>query len=110
MEQQEQTTGYALETHNKKSSESEQLVEYFPVKDTPFTVAKNGKEWYVLMGKYRLTEAMETKEEAMRDAKGTKWMRIMQVIQIMLTDHESEKTKAEEANKNQLKLSLTENN
>ena len=56
--------GNAKET-DKPQSGKQQLVEYFPVKDTPFTVAKNGNEWFVLMGKYRLTENLTTKSKGL---------------------------------------------
>jgi len=71
---------------DSSKSNGEELVQYYPVDDTPFTVAKNNEQWYVLMGKYRLTEALKTKAEATKNAKEMKWMRIMQVIHIMLED------------------------
>lgn len=71
---------------DKPKSNGEQLVEYIEVKDTPFTVARNDKDWYLLMGKYRLTEALKTKEEAMGAVNTQRWIRIMQVINIMIDD------------------------
>lgn len=56
----------------KKTKESKgderQLVEYEQVKGTPFTAVKDKGEWFVLMGKYRLSEGFGYKEEAIRYA------------------------------------------
>lgn len=92
METKDSTTGYAVETRSKKSN-SEELIEYHEIKDTPFTIARNGDEWFVLMGKYRLTEKLKDKAEATKEAKSMTWFRIMQVISIMITDNENEKAK-----------------
>lgn len=88
-EQQESTLGIVNKTAKQKSN-SKQLVEYFPVDDTPFTVARNDQEWFVLMGKYRFTEALKTKKDAMRNARAITWTRILQVIQVMLEDNNNE--------------------
>lgn len=103
--EQDTTRGYALETHKQKSN-GEKLVNYWEVPNTPFTVAKNGEEYFVLMGKYRFTEALKSKGEAWKEAEKMSWTRIMQVISVMITDAENEKNKKEEEIKNQLKLAL----
>lgn len=85
--------GLVNENDNKKSNGKEQLIEYHEVKGTPFTVARNGTEWFVLMGKYRFTENMGTRIKATREANAMTWTKIMQVIQVMITDNENEKNK-----------------
>lgn len=85
--------GLVNENDNKKSNGKEQLIEYHEIKNTPFTVARNGTEWFVLMGKYRFTEDMKTRQAATREAKSMTWTRIMQVITVMINDHEQEKQK-----------------
>jgi hypothetical protein len=104
----EETLGYAREIGKQKFSFSNwvkdlfrkktkegddprQLVEYEQVKGTPFTAVKDGNKWYVLMGKYRLTEAMETKAEAVKDAEEITYFRIMQIFNIMMQDYQDQK-------------------
>lgn len=104
-EQQGSILGIAKKTSNKKSN-SKQLVEYFPVDDTPFTVARNDQEWFVLMGKYRFTEALKTKKDAMRNARAMTWTRILQVVKVMMEDEKQEQAKQQAIDKNQTKLEL----
>ena len=43
-------------------------MEFKQVKETPFTLAKQNEEWYILLGKYRLSEGYETEKEAEKEA------------------------------------------
>lgn len=76
---------------DRPASGNEQLIEYHKVEGTPFTIARNGKEWFVLMGKYRLTEDVKTRRNAMQNALKMTWDRMMQVMQIMITDELNER-------------------
>lgn len=88
----EQGTSIGLVNENNKSKSSgEQLIEYFQVENTPFTVARNGTEWFVLMGKYRFTEDVKTKKAAIQEARKMTWDRILQVITAVINDHEEQK-------------------
>lgn len=108
--EQEETLGYAREigkpkysfkewvkslfrkkTKEERGDDPKQLTEYEQVKGTPFTAVKDNGKWYVLMGKYRLTESFETKTEAVKDAEEITYFRIMQVFQIMMQDYEDQK-------------------
>lgn len=86
--------GLVNEKDNKQSG-NEQLIEYHPVKGTPFTVARQNKEWFVLMGKYRFTQDLKSRREATKEALKMNWERIMQVIQVMITDNEQQKEQIE---------------
>lgn len=69
-----------IEIDHEKNTE---LLEYTEVKNTPFTIAKWENGYYVLMGKHRLTEKLDTKEEAEEDANRTDWDRLIQVVAII---------------------------
>ena len=62
-----------------KNEKNTKLVEFKEVKKTPFTLAKQNEEWYILLGKYRLSEGYETEKEAEKEAKTVCWNKIMQV-------------------------------
>jgi hypothetical protein len=67
------------------------LVERENVENTPFTIYKHEKEWFVLIGMYRLSESFKTKEEALEDAKRTDWERMMQVMGVMIENYNKNK-------------------
>lgn len=85
--------GLANENDSKQSG-NKQMIEYHPVAGTPFTVAREGERWFVLMGKYRFTEDLKSRGEATKHAKTKSWTTIMQVIQVMITDNEQQKENA----------------
>lgn len=58
------------------------------VEDTPFKVVETEKGNFVVLGNHRLTHEIETKEEAIKEAKKMTWERIMQVIHILVENHE----------------------
>jgi len=69
------------------------LIEREEVNGTPFTLVKQNENWYVLLGKYRLSEAYQEKEEALKDANRNDWMRTMQVVGIMIENYNENLTK-----------------
>jgi len=69
----------------------EQLVEYEQVPNTPFTIVKQNDKWFVTMGKYRLSEQLETKQEALEESQNESWFRMMQIMRIMIEQYEVEK-------------------
>ena len=80
----------------KKVIDNKQLVEYIEIEGTPFTAVKEGGSWFLVMGRYRLTEALTSKEEAIKEGANQTWWRIMQVVKIMIEDHEKNKDKDKE--------------
>lgn len=86
----EETHGTVNETDKPKSN-SDQLLEKIEIENTPFTAIKVEDKWFLMMGKYRLTEAL-TKDEVLAASLDESWFRIMQVIKIMIEDHDKEKT------------------
>lgn len=72
--------GNVNETDNKDC-----LIEYKQVEGTPFQVVTKEhpeldvKEYYVMFGKYRISEKIEEEEEAMKQAKVIDWWKIMSI-------------------------------
>ena len=60
-----------------------------------FTVRKFEKQYYVMLGKYRLTDGFETKEEAIKDSERNDVLRIMQLAEIVYNSREEQKLKEE---------------
>ena len=79
----ENTNNSDLLSKNEKNTK---LVEFKQVKETPFTLAKQNEEWYILLGKYRLSEGYETEKEAEKEAKRVCWNKIMQVMSVIITE------------------------
>lgn len=67
----------------KPDSRNTELLEKEEVEGTPFTIVKNEELWYILLGKYRLTEGYEDKEEALKEANVINWNKILQVCIII---------------------------
>ena len=81
----QQNTQTSVDQQDKQnlSSNEKQLVEVHDVPGLPFKIIKNDKEWHVVLGRYRLTGALETREEAEEDAKRVDWDRMLQVMTIV---------------------------
>lgn len=76
-----------VETEERFVGEDEEAHE---IKGTPFTIARHKTEWYVLIGKYRITEGFATKEEAIEDSKRTDWERHLQIIDVVLKNNKKQ--------------------
>lgn len=74
-------------TPDSKDSNSKQLVEIEEVKGTPFAKVKEGKYWALVLGNYKLTPPMK-KEDIEEEAKRMDWNRIMQVMHVMIEQHD----------------------
>lgn len=73
----------------EEEKENKILIEKFEVEDTPFTIVRQDKDWYVLMGKYRMTESLSGKAETEEFAKRFDWQIIMQVIGVMIEEYQN---------------------
>lgn len=73
-------------------SNSNQLVERYIVDETPFTIIKlqtdQGPEWFVTMGKNRLTPKLKSYDECTAWTEKITWNNIIQVITIMLENQD----------------------
>lgn len=80
------TSGNAKSTDKRNSKSNNKLVEQQQVKGTPFTAIKYNDEWFLTLGKYRLTESKKTLSEVIKDAKRADWYRVMQIMNIVLDE------------------------
>lgn len=83
-----------------ENGDSKQLVEHHPIKDTPFSAVKFEDKWFLTLGKYRLTNQLQSKKACEEEAKDASWIRIMQVIKIVIQEHEAEKELIKNLTKN----------
>lgn len=90
METQKSSNGSAEETP-KQESNSKQLIEQHVLSGTPFTVIKVDEHWFLAIGKYRLTNQLNTRAEAEAEVHDTSWIRIMQIMKIVCLEHDAEK-------------------
>lgn len=84
--EQEESNGNVNQTNNNDLNSNE-LKRIEEVEGTPFTVVKDNELYYILLGKYRLSEEYLIKEIAIQDAKTMNWNRIMQVIGVMIQEY-----------------------
>lgn len=80
------STQNAREENNNELN-SEQIIEREEVEDTPFMIVKQDEKWFVTLGKYRLTSALDSKEKAREEANKKGWTQIMQVVGIMIEEY-----------------------
>lgn len=80
------TTGNVSENQNNTVSNSDKLFEQLPIDKTPFTAVKMEEEWFLTMGKYRLSEKVKSYEEVEELAKDASWERIMQIMFICIEE------------------------
>lgn len=74
-----------------------QLIERKEIKDSPMTIVKTDKGYFTAIGKYRLCDFKETKDEALKSTELT-WDNIINVMAVV---HESyEEIKQLKNNKN----------
>lgn len=76
-------TDEELLTKNPKNTTQ---IESIAIEDTPFHAIRFEEKWFLTLGKYRLSEPMETKEQVLEDAKDASWIRIMQIMRIMIQE------------------------
>lgn len=59
--------------------------------EEPFTAVRVEDEWSLCLGKYRLTTGLKNFEEVEKDSLDSSWIRIMQIMKIMILDAEEER-------------------
>lgn len=101
----------ANEAHNNDSISDREVIQQWQVKGTPFTIIKYLNEYFVTLGKYRLTEKMPSKEAAEEYALTDSWLLRMAVMNIMITEAADAKKLAETiaaqaAKKNQMEVNF----
>jgi hypothetical protein len=71
------------DSSNKKKEKNTELISKTEIPNTPFTVIKTEDKFYGVMGKYRLTEGVETEKECIKLVTEISWNRLIQVILIL---------------------------
>lgn len=98
------THGPVNET-DKQDSQSKHLVEQVEIEGTPFKAIRYNEQWFLALGKYRLTnEPLKTLEDVKEEAKDASWHRIMQVVGIMIENWHELKDLNATIDKQQLKI------
>lgn len=89
------------QTEKIPSEDGTKIIEKYEIPETPFTAVKLNDQWFLMMGKYRLSQTpFKTLKETLIESENVNWDRVLQVIQIMITANDNQKAKIEEALKN----------
>ena len=64
-----------------KLADDAQLIQSILIEDTPFVAGKQDGKWYLLLGKYRLTEDLPTIVDVVEASKDTSWNRLIDICQ-----------------------------
>ena len=66
--------------------ENKELITRKQVKDSPFEVIgiTDKKEFFAVLGEYRITEKFNSEKEAIKEVKGISWNRVIQVMMILI--------------------------
>lgn len=67
-----------LDTTDKQDSSHE--LEFINIDESPFTIVREKDSYYGILGKHRITEKYDNKEECAKDLVEINWNRITQVI------------------------------
>lgn len=95
----EKTRTIKTKNMTEKTENKEQLFEQKEIEGTPFTAIKLGEEWFLTMGKYRLTEPLPTMEECIEASKDASWWRLMAITGVVVRESEEIKKLQEEVQK-----------
>lgn len=72
--------------HSLDSSTTEQLTDIKPIQDTPFVAIRVHDKHFLALGKYRLTELLDSYEEVEKETTHITWNRLTQVIAIICNE------------------------
>ena len=70
------------------TNNSDYLVDFIKIENTPFTIVKENDNYFGVMGKYRLTEPYGDKVQLEKELKKITWDRLLVVIGIMIKEQE----------------------
>lgn len=80
-----------LKTENDVAEPQKQLMEVTKIEDTPFTMVRYEDQFFVALGKYRISPILKSAEECIEDTKNTSWERLMTVMNVMIIEHDNER-------------------
>ena len=76
----QQNTSQKSANETDKQESSKPNIEFRKIENTPFTAARQGEKYYLLMGNRRLTNELKSFEECEENAKDASWDRLLQVM------------------------------
>ncbi|AXH76973.1 MAG: hypothetical protein [Microviridae sp.] len=82
----EKSNGSFDQVTNMDSSKNEKLYESTPIQDTPFQVVKMQEKYFLALGKYRLTDLMDTFEAVEQEVINSTWDLLFRVISVAVTE------------------------
>lgn len=87
------TTQLSVEETDKQESNSNELTERIRVENTPFMAVRLDEEWFLTMGKYRLSSTYKSLDEMLEAEKviGMNWDLLTGVIGLMVEILNNEK-------------------
>lgn len=80
-----------MNVENQPRESSSKLITNDGIPDTPFRVVGNEKGWFITMGKWRMSEMMEKKEEAIRLVTDKSWTLILSTVTTLIEAIEDQK-------------------
>lgn len=93
---------------NSSTGNENQILEQKPIEGTPFTAVRHLDKWFLTMGKYRLTGKLNSFDECVEQSKDASWYRIMQIINIMIMEHDHEKPQMQQQTLEEISQDLEE--
>ena len=78
-----ESTSTNVEKANNNDSSNNEIIERFPIENSPFTVITVNNEHFGVMGEYRMTESYETRKECAEELEKITWNRIIQVLMVL---------------------------
>lgn len=76
----------------QKNNENKQIKKIHELKDLPFTIVEFDNQYFVALGKYRLSHMFKSIQKAREDARKITWTRLIQVIHIIQQETQNTKT------------------
>lgn len=81
-----------VESIRSQPSNSE-ILEILPIKDSPFSAVRVDTKFFLALGRYRLTQLLESFEDCEAEASNASWHRLLQVIEIVLEERLDQENK-----------------
>lgn len=79
----EKTESKQQEELSNTTDNKNYLIEFTDVENTPFKIVSQENEFFGIMGKHRITEKYEDKEQLEKELRAFDWNRLVQVMVIL---------------------------
>ena len=93
-----ESTSMNVEKANNNGSLNSEIIERFPIENSPFTVITIDGKHFGVMGEYKMTEDYNNRGECEDELKTITWNRIIQVLMVLNEISAKDKKFAEEIN------------